>query len=372
MIFFGKSMKLASEFFGKQIFLRPNFAKAKLIAYYWYLRCGGMEIFMRKTLLGNLLLLLAAIIWGFAFVAQVLGVSQGVGPFTFNATRFFIGAMALLPVLLILGRKNRKSGEVKSGVETKKGVGEWKKLIFSSVFCGTMLFFAANLQQYALTVNSNPGLAGFITALYTVWTPVAYFLIFRKKTAINVWIAVGVSIAGFYLLCMTDGGGIYFGLDIVLLLISTLFWTAHILSVDKFIAEVDALKLSFGQYMVCSALTAILALIFEWNTFSLASVWGAKWSILYCGVLSVGVAYTLQVVGQRMTNPVFAVIIMSTESVLSAIGGVLWNLLVPVALAVDQDISDLGYVGCGVIFLGVIISQLDFSRFFRRRDSAGK
>ena len=321
---------------------------------------------MKKTLLGNLLLLLAAIIWGFAFVAQVLGVSSGVGPFTFNALRFILGALTLLPLALIMGLKKRKE-EDREGVAASSGKGGTKTLIISSLTCGTMLFFAANLQQYSLTINANPGLAGFITALYTVWTPVAYFLIFRKKTAANVWVAVGVSVVGFYLLCMTDGGGIYFGLDIALLLISTLFWTAHILSVDRLISSVDPIKLSLGQYTVCALMTSVLALFFEWNSFSWASVWDAKWSIIYCGVLSVGVAYTLQIVGQKLTNPVFAVIIMSTESVFSAIGGVLWNLLVPLSLHVDQDISPLGYIGCVVIFAGVVISQIDFSNFARRK-----
>ena len=321
---------------------------------------------MKKTFLGNILLLFAAVIWGFAFVAQVMGVSSGVGPFTFNALRFILGALTLLPLALIMGLRKRKE-EYREGVSAPVGKGGWKELIISSLICGTMLFFAANLQQYALTINANPGLAGFITALYTVWTPVAYFLIFRKKTAANVWLAVGVSILGFYLLCMTDGGGIYLGLDIALLLVSTLFWTAHILSVDRLISKVDPIKLSLGQYIVCASMTAGLALACEWNSFSWASVWDAKWSIIYCGVLSVGVAYTLQIVGQKMTNPVFAVIIMSTESVFSAIGGVLWNLLVPLSLHVDQDISPLGYVGCVVIFAGVVISQVDFSKFARRK-----
>ena len=321
---------------------------------------------MKKTFLGNILLLLAAIIWGFAFVAQVMGVSSGVGPFTFNALRFILGALTLLPLAIIMDVRKKRAGRREATVPPR-GKGDTKTLIIGSLICGAMLFFAANLQQYALTINANPGLAGFITALYTVWTPVAYFLIFRKKTAVNVWVAVGVSIVGFYLLCMTDGGGIYFGLDIALLLISTLFWTAHILSVDKLLSVVDPIKLSLGQYIVCAAMTSILATICEWSSFSWTSVWDAKWSIIYCGVLSVGVAYTLQIVGQKMTNPVFAVIIMSTESVFSAIGGVLWNLLVPLALHVDQDISPLGYVGCVVIFAGVVISQVDFSKFFKRK-----
>ncbi len=142
---------------------------------------------MKKTFLGNLLLLFAAIIWGFAFVAQVLGAESGLGPVSFNAIRFGLGAAVLIPVVLIFDRK--KSGS------------DRKTLVLGSLISGVMLFFAANLQQYALSVNANPGFAGFITALYTVWTPVAYFFIFKKKTAVNVWIAVAVSVLGFYLLC---------------------------------------------------------------------------------------------------------------------------------------------------------------------------
>jgi drug/metabolite transporter (DMT)-like permease len=307
---------------------------------------------MKKTLLGNLLLLLAAVIWGFAFVAQVVGVESGLGPVSFNAIRFGLGALILLPVVLFFDR-NRK-GE------------DRKTLLHGSLISGVMLFFAANLQQYALSINANPGFAGFITALYTVWTPVACFVIFKKKTAVNVWIAVAVSIIGFYLLCMTDGGRITFGVDVIILLVSTFFWTAQILSVDKYVDKVSPLKLSVGQYVVCTVLSFIYAFIFEGDTLTLGAVMDAKWSILYCGILSVGVAYTLQVVGQRMTNPVFAVIIMSTESVFSAVGGVLWNLIVPLALQVDQNISTVGYVGCAVIFLGVVISQIDFSGLFRK------
>ncbi len=301
---------------------------------------------MKKTLIGNLILTFAAVIWGFAFVAQVVSVGSGLGPVSFNAIRFALGALTLIPVILIFDRKKKE----KSG----------KKLMIGSLVSGFFLFGAANLQQYAISINSNPGFAGFITALYTVWTPILYFLIFRKKTSLNVWIAVGVSVLGFYLLCMTGDGGVSFGLDVVLLLISTVFWAAQILSVDYFVQGVSALKLSFGEYAVCAVLSFAYALIFERDGLNLAAIDAAKWSILYCGILSVGVAYTLQVVGQKMTNPVFAVIIMSTESVFSAVGGVLWNLIVPAALHVSQDISTVGYVGCAVIFAGVVISQIDF------------
>ena len=312
---------------------------------------------MKKSILGNFLLLFAAMIWGFAFVAQVVGVESGIGAVSFNAIRFMLGAIVLIPIVLMIGRKGEK----------KTGANSTKNLIIGSLISGIFLCFAANLQQIALTINADPGFAGFITALYTVWTPVAYFLVFKKKTSVGVWVAVGVSIVGFYLLCMTDGGGISFGLDVILLLISTVFWTAQILAVDYFVEKADPLKLSCGQYLVCSVISFIYAFIFESHTLTLAALDGAKWSILYCGILSVGVAYTLQVVGQRMTNPVFAVIIMSTESVFSAIGGVLWNLIVPLALQIDQSITPVGYVGCAVIFAGVVISQVDFSAIFKRK-----
>lgn len=308
-----------------------------------------MQNTIKKKIFGNIILFGAAIIWGFAFVAQVVGVGSGLGPVTFNAIRFLLGAMTLIPVILIFDRKK----------ESEKGK---RQLIIGSLVCGFFLFAAANLQQYALSINENPGFAGFITALYTVWTPVAYFLVFKKKTAVNVWIAVGLSIVGFYLLCMTDGGGVSFGLDVVLLLISTVFWAAQILSVDHFVNGIGALKLSLGQYLVCTLLSFAYAFVFESQTWTLAALDGAKWSILYCGLLSVGVAYTLQVVGQKMTDPVFAVIIMSTESVFSAVGGVLWNLIVPLSLQVSQNISPIGYVGCAVIFAGVVVSQIDFSK----------
>jgi drug/metabolite transporter (DMT)-like permease len=310
---------------------------------------------MKKTLVGNLILLLAAVIWGFAFVAQVVSIESGLGPVSFNAIRFGLGAISLLPVVFILNRKKPKT-------DSKK------QFAIGSLVSGIMLFIAANLQQIALSVNSNPGLAGFVTSLYSVWTPVAYFFVFRKKTALNVWLAVAVSVMGFYLLCMTDGGGISFGIDIILLLISTVFWTCHILSVDYFLEKkVDALKLSLGQNIVCSVLSFVYAFIFESEALTWASINGAKWSILYCGILSVGVAYTLQIVGQKMTNPVFAVIIMSTESVFSAIGGVLWNLIVPISLHVDQNINAVGYIGCAVIFAGVVISQIDFVAIVKKK-----
>lgn len=240
---------------------------------------------MKKTLAGNLILLLTAIIWGFAFVAQVLSSDSGLGPVSFNAIRFAVGVVSLIPIMMIFNRKKPKESNT-------------KRLIIGSFVSGLMLFSASNLQQIALSMNSNPGFAGFITALYTVWTPVAYFLVFKKKTSINVWVAVAVSIVGFYLLCMTDGGRISFGIDVIILLVSTLFWTAQILAVDYFVKGVDTLKLAFGQYFVCTVLSIIFALILERETITLSAISGAKWSILYCGILSVGVAYTLQIVGQ--------------------------------------------------------------------------
>ena len=182
--------------------------------------------------------------------------------------------------------------------------------------------------------------------------------------------ALAVALAGFYLLCMTDGGGVSFGIDVVILLVSTFFWTAQILSVDHFVNKVSPLWLSCGQFFVCGILSFAYAFIFERSSLTFDAVMASKWPILYCGLLSVGVAYTLQVVGQKLTNPVVAVILMSTESVFSAVGGVLWNLIVPVALHINQDISAIGYVGCGVIFVGVVLSQIDVGAIIKKKKQA--
>ena len=290
---------------------------------------------MKKgNIFNTLLLFLVATIWGFAFVAQVGGV-EIIDPFTLNGIRFALGTLSLIPAVLIFER-GRRSKE------------ERKRTVISSIVAGTVLFIASTLQNIGIKMVGSAGVAGFITGLYMVLIPIACFLLFKQKTGITVWIGALLGLLGLFMLCYKKGEGLSFGMGELLLLIGSLFWTAHVIVIDRMAKELRPLHFSLGQFAVCSVLGIITMFIFGEPTFS--GIWEAKLHILYCGVLSVGVAYTLQVVAQRRAEPTFAAIVLSTESVFSAIGGAIFG--------VDR-ISALGYVGCAVMFAGIIVSQLD-------------
>ena len=306
---------------------------------------------MKTKLTATAMLFTTAIIWGFAFVAQVLG-SDFVQPFTFNGIRFMLGAASLIPVYSIF-EKGREMTAVEKRVRHKHTA-------IGAACGGLCLFIASFLQQYGTTLTRDPGKAGFITGLYTVLTPVFYFLIFRKKTGWNTWLGCILATVGLYLLCLREGQGTMFGVGELVLLLGSFFWAGHILIVDRFIDRVSPLRFSSWQFFVSGALGLLAGVIFE--DITLEGVLAAKWAILFCGLLSVGVAYTLQVLAQKRAEPTFAAIVFSTESVFAAIGGLLWNLVTPEALHVDQDILPIGYVGCLIIFGGIVLSQLDFTR----------
>ena len=291
----------------------------------------------RTSAFTTLLLFLTAMIWGFAFVAQVQGVSH-IGPFTMNGTRFALGTVSLLPVVLIAERGRRNKAER-------------LRTLRASLLAGTALFLASTLQQIGIAYTGSAGVAGFITGLYIVLVPIASFLLFRHKTGIHVVFGAICAVVGLFLLCYKPGEGFSFGLGELLLLIGSLFWTAHILIIDRVAAELRPLHFAWGQFAVCAVLGLVSMFLFEEPTWS--GILAAKWSILYCGILSVGVAYTLQVIAQRRADPTFATIVMSTESAFSAIGGVIFGI---------DSISWIGYVGCGLIFLGIIVSQLPIGR----------
>ena len=292
---------------------------------------------MKKTkILSIALLFFIAMIWGFAFVAQVDGVKY-IGSFTMNGVRFTLGALSLTPVVFFFERGRRDKTER-------------KKTVVASLLAGSVLFLASTFQQIGIEKTGSAGVAGFITGLYTVLIPVACFFFFKQKTGINVWIGAFLSISGLFMLCYKLGEGFSFGVGELLLFIGALFWTAHVIVIDRFAKKIRPLHFSWGQFIVCALLGLITMFIFEEPTVS--GILDAKWAILYCGVLSVGVAYTLQVVAQRRADPTFAAIVLSTESVFSAIGGALFGI---------DKISVLGYVGCAVIFTGIILSQIDFN-----------
>ena len=306
---------------------------------------------MKIKFSSTVMLFATAIIWGFAFVAQVLG-GDFVEPFTFNGIRFLLGALSLIPVYCLL-EKERELTPMEKKIRHKRTA-------LGAVCGGLCLFIASSLQQIGINLTRDPGKAGFITGLYTVLTPVFYFLIFRKKTGWNMWLGCVLATIGLYLLCLREGEGTMFGVGELVLLIGAFFWAGHILLVDRFIDHISPLRFSSWQFFICGAIGVLVGVIFEETT--IQAVWAAKWAILFCGVLSVGIAYTLQVVAQRRAEPTYAAIIFSTESVFAALGGVLWNLITPENLHVDQEILPIGYVGCLVIFGGIVLSQLNLNR----------
>lgn len=306
---------------------------------------------MRAKITSAAMLFTTAIIWGFAFVAQVLG-SDYVEPFTFNGLRFMMGAASLIPVYCIF-EKNRSLTPVERRAT-------YRHTALGALCGGLCLFIASGLQQYGATLTRDPGKAGFITGLYTVLTPVFYFLIFRKKSGWNIWLGCVLATVGLYLLCLRGDEGASVGMGELVLLIGSFFWAGHILVVDRFIDRVSPLRFSSWQFFISGALSLLVGVIFEEITWS--GVWNARWALLFCGLLSVGVAYTLQVLAQKRADPTFAAIIFSTESVFAAIGGLLWNLVTPTHLHVDQEIRPIGYLGCLIIFAGIVLSQIPLSK----------
>ena len=284
---------------------------------------------------------MTAIIWGFAFVAQFYGAGE-VGDFAMNGLRFPLGAISLLPVMFIFERGRTSSIERKRTVK-------------ASIIAGTVLFVASTLQQLGITISGSVGKAGFLTGLYTIFVPIACFVFFKKKTGINIVIAAVIAVIGIFMLCIDPTEGLSFGLGEWLLLIGAFFWTAHVVVVDRFGKNIRSLHFCVGQFFVCSVWSVITMLIFERPT--LESIGNAAIPILYAGILSVGVAYTLQVIGQKRADPTFASIVFSTESVFSAIGGAIFGI---------DSISAVGYMGCGLIFVGIVISQINFKKKARK------
>ncbi|MPM46307.1 hypothetical protein SDC9_93005 [bioreactor metagenome] len=279
----------------------------------------------------NLLLLLAAVIWGFAFVAQRVGMDY-VGPYTFNGIRFALGSISLLPLIYYLNGREE--------------VGKEPDFLFTvriGTLAGTVLFIAASLQQIGL-LYTTAGKAAFITCLYIVIVPLAG-LFLRQKVSPYTWLGCFLAISGLYLLCVKEEFIISYG-DL-LQLIAALFWAVHILIIDRYANKVNVLKLSGCQFAVCSVLS--LGVAFSIETITFKGISQAAVPILYGGLFSVGVAYTLQVIAQKNASPSHAAIILSMETVFAAIGGY---------LILDEQLSAVELLGCTLMFGGMLISQL--------------
>lgn len=287
----------------------------------------------------SILLFIAAFIWGSAFVAQSVGMEY-IGPYTFSATRSFLGS-GFLFLFLILRKFLFPSASHKILENASKNNHD---LIISGIVCGCILFVSMNLQQVGILYTSV-GKSGFLTALYIVLVPL--FGIFLGKTpGKKLILAVIFAVTGLYLLCMNTNQ-MQFAWGDVLLLLCAVSFSFHILAVDHFCNRVDGVKLSCLQFLVCGSLSAILMLIFEQP--SLTAVLDAGLSVFYAGILSSGIAYTLQIVGQKGQNPTVASLIMSLESVISAISG--WIVL-------GQVLSRRELTGCVVMFAAIILAQL--------------
>ena len=282
------------------------------------------------------MLLLAAFIWGSAFVAQSVGMDY-VEPFTFNCVRSIVGGLVLIPCIYLLG-KMRSSEETPEIKQTDQ-----KTLVIGGVSCGVILCLASNAQQIGIQYTSV-GKAGFITALYIVIVPILGMFL-KRRCGWKVWVSVMIALVGFYLLCMVGGFSLERG-DIWLLCCAVLF-SFHILVIDHFSPMVDGVKMSCIQFFTCGILSGMAMLVTENPDISnILAAWGP---ILYAGVLSSGVAYTLQIVGQKNYNPTVATLLLSLESVFSVLTG--WAVL-------HQKLSARELCGCVLIFIAVILAQL--------------
>jgi len=286
-----------------------------------------------SILKSNLLLLCAAAIWGFAFVAQRVGM-EFVGPFTYNGVRFALGALSLVPLIFWYNTRGQHSSH--GGHEVKNVVG-------AGLLAGSVLFLGASLQQIGL-LYTTAGKAAFITCLYIVIVPMLG-IYFKQYISMSTWCGCIIAIVGLYLLCVKDSFFISYGE--VLELIGAFFWSIHILVIDRFSRKVDVLKLSFVQFVTCSVLSLVTALFIE--TMSIETLKQALVPILYGGICSVGIAYTLQVVGQKHAQPSHAAIILSMETVFAAFGG--WIIL-------NEQLGVQELLGCAIMLVGMLLSQL--------------
>lgn len=289
-----------------------------------------------KKLRGSLTLLLTALIWGSAFVAQSAGM-EFVGPLTYNGVRTLIGGIVLIPVVFLFGSFSRAKKNKKLRLS-----------VIGGAVCGVILAAASTLQQYGIN-ETTVGKAGFITALYIVLVPV-FGMFFGRKTTVITWICVAMATVGFYLLCVKENFNISRG-DL-LVLASSLFFSFHIMVIDRFNGKgCDGVIMSCVQFLTAGLLLLPFVFIFESPTVS--QLLDAKLTILYGGLLSCGVGYTLQIIGQRDTEPAAATLIMSLESVFAALFG--WLLL-------HETLSPKELVGCALVFIAVLGAQMRFER----------
>ena len=292
-------------------------------------------------------MLIAAAIWGFAFVAQKK--AEAVPAFTLVFARSLLGTVFLFFLIILLDRVLRTGRRLVS----KKGLDFTKTEIIGGTCCGIILSIASVLQQSGMNNGTDAGKSAFITALYVVLVPV-FGLVLKKRAPINAWFSVGIAVVGFYLLCITDGFSLEFS-DALVLLCAVVF-AVHILVIDRFSPKCDGVRMSCIQFAVVTVVTLIFSLILE-SPMKLDAIGASIWPIVMLGIGSSGIAYTLQIIAQSRISPAVAAIIMSLESVFGLLSGV---------IVLGETMNTRQYIGCAIVFVAVLLSQLDFSEFGKK------
>ena len=294
---------------------------------------------MKSTTRNSFLLFLTAFIWGMAFVSQSKGMDY-MHPLTFNGVRSLIGAASLLVYILFSRKLGKDKGKPVS----------WPVTIKAGLWCGLAITAASTLQQFGMQYTSV-GKAGFITTLYIIFVPIAG-VFFKRKVSVVVWIAAAMAAVGMYLLCMSES--LHLGIGDVLVFLCAIVFTAHIMIVDYYSPKTDGVIVSCIQFAVCGVVCSIGACI--WGQPTISQLTGGMGTLLYSGVLSCGVAYTLQIVGQKGLNPTVAALILSLESVVATISG--WIAYKIGFLKTEQTLTGRQIAGCMIVFIAVVLVQL--------------
>ena len=301
-----------------------------------------------KTLFSSFLLMLAAFIWGTAFVAQSKGLEQ-IGNFTFLALRSCLAVVFLTPVSLFIYKNNKK--KIGDGLHGENKTFFSKRLILGGVLCGGSVCLASLVQQYGI-ILSGVGKSGFLTTLYILIVPLLGLLFIRKVKPI-LWFSIVLATCGMYFLCVTQAGGINIG-DVLLIMCAFLF-AVQIMIVDHFVETVDGVRLSLVQFAVSAVISTVGMFLFE--EVDPVAIGDAWFSIFYAGVLSSGIAFTLQIVAQKNLNPTVASLLMSLESVFAALAGAFFG----------ERLSVNEIFGCVLVFLAIILAQLPVESLFKRK-----
>lgn len=305
----------------------------------------------KKKYISTALLFLAAVIWGFAFAAQ--DAASDMGAFALGFARSIVGGVFLIGVVIVFD-KLRGTGR---RLISKQGIDVNRTELIGGVIIGTVLVVASAFQQIGINSGTDGGKAGFITALYVILVPI-YALALKKRAPINVWVSVAIAVVGFYLLCIKDNFTI--APSDLLVIGSSMIFPIHILTIDHFSPKCDGIRMSMIQFLTAAVLNLIISLITE-GPGELGAIFPNILPILFLGIGSSGIAYTLQIVGQKGVNPAAASIILSLESVFGIIG---------TALFLGQILSPREYLGCAIVLAAVILSQIDITVIAKRKNKS--